>query len=89
MLFQVSTKKLIFALFKGAVGSSVVEGKRWLGNASQRNCDTIADSTMVSSFITPGMEYFIVGTRPGQSSAQILDQNSASEMCLMRYYLAD
>lgn len=76
-----SVKNSIFALLNGPAGS-FVDGSKWLGNESHRNCETMADSIMVSSSITPGMEYFMVGTRPVCNQGQLVTFSSV-------YYLKE
>ena len=64
MLNQASTKKAIRARVRGAVGEECEAGKKaGLGKESARNCETMADSVMISSLRRP-LENLIEGTRP-------------------------
>jgi len=60
---KVSANKLTLARKSGEYGSLKEGGRRWDGRESAKNCATMADSMMISSFRMP-FEYLMLGTKP-------------------------
>lgn len=63
LVLHVSTKKLTRARMSAACGELLDGGRRCDGKRSARNCATMADSMMISSFRSASV-YLIEGTSP-------------------------